>query len=442
MSISRTICLGFLAVIAIGTILLMLPFSMSGGTWNAPIVALFTSTSAVCVTGLSIVDIGTYFSFWGQLVILVLMQVGGLGYVTATTFLLLVLGHKFGLRDRIAIQQALDNPGIYDGAQLVRAIITITIIFEIIGIFLLAFIFVPDYGFSQGLWLAIFHSVSAWTNASFSLFKDSLIHYQTSIYLNVVITLLVIFGGIGYEVILEGYLRLRNLFLKNKEPFVFSLNYQVATSTAIILLIIGTVAFAIVEYNNQIQELNLFYKTMVAFFLSVSVRTGGFNTINIGEMNQASLFIAIALMFVGASPGSMGGGIKTTTFRVLISSTQAILQGKEQVLMYGRQIPISLILKSIGVVVGSLGVITLSTILIALFDMELNFLQIFFEVVSAFSTTGLSTGITSTLSTSAKLVLIVTMYIGRVGVLLLMSAISSNESQNLVEYPEENLLVG
>lgn len=444
MSVSRTICLGFLAVITVGTILLMMPFSTSSGTWNDPIVALFTATSAVCVTGLSVVDLSTYFSFWGQFLILALFQVGGLGYMTATTFLLLLLGRKFNLREKIALQQALDNPGMQGGAQLVRSIIATTLIFEITGSFLLLPVFIPDYGFKQGLWLSIFHSISAWTNASFSLFKDSLIRYQSSVLLNLVIAGLIIFGGIGYEVILEMYLLLRARLLKKTERFTFSLNFKVATSTALVLLLVGTIAFLVAEFRNNetFSSLSLGNKLLTAFFLSVSTRTSGFNTIDIGKMNPASLFIAIALMFIGGSPGSMAGGIKTTTLRVLTSCTKAILQGKEQVIMYQRQVPISLILKAIGVAVGSIGSVIVVTILIALTDLELNFLQILFEVVSAFATVGLSTGITAILSAPAKLILIVTMYVGRVGVLLLMSAVIGNSRPSSVAYPESNLLVG
>lgn len=444
MTVARTICLGFLAVIALGTILLLMPFSTSDGTWNNFIVALFTSTSAVCVTGLSVVNIGTYFSFWGQLLILVLMQVGGLGYMTATTFLLLLLGRKFNLRDKVALQQALDNRGMQGGAQLVRSIITTTLIFEITGTFLLLLVFVPDYGFAKGFWLSVFHSVSAWTNGSLSLFKDSLIHYKSSVLLNLVIAGLIILGGIGYEVILEFYLWVSDRLLKKSERFTFSLNFKVVTSTTLLLLIAGTLAFigAELKNNETFGSLSFGNKLMAAFFLSASTRTSGFNTIDISKMNQASLFIAIALMFIGGSPGSMAGGIKTTTLRVLTSCTKAILQGKEQVLIYQRQIPLSLILKAVGVAVGSIALVILATTLIALTDLEFNFLQILFEVVSAFATTGLSAGITGILSIPAKLILVVTMYVGRVGVLVFISAVIGDSSPSLIEYPEDNLLVG
>jgi trk system potassium uptake protein len=444
MTVARTICLGFLAVIAIGTILLMMPFSTSSGTWNNFIVALFTSTSAVCVTGLSVVDPGTYFSFWGQLFIALLAQVGGLGYMTTTTFLILLIGRKFDMRQKIAIQQALDRPGMSGSSQVIRSIIATTLIFEISGVFLLLLAFVPEYGWQNGLWLAIFHSINAWNNAGFSLFKDNLIGYQSSFLVVFTITTLIIFGGIGYQVILEMYLWLRDRILRKTSCQIFSLDFKVATSTTIILLILGTIAFFCIEVRNPATfgSLNFYDQILVAWFQSVTPRTAGFNTIDISKMTTAGLFITIALMFIGASPGGTGGGMKTTTLRVLTSCTKAILQGKEEVLLYERKIAISLILKAVGVLVGSVTTLILATTLISLTDPTLDFIQILFEVVSAFATVGLSTGITGTVSIAAKLILIITMYVGRVGVLLLMSAILGDPRPTRIHYPEENLLVG
>jgi len=433
-----------MAVILCGTILLMMPFSTSNGTWNDPIVALFTSTSAVCVTGLSVVDPGTYFSFWGQLLILLLVQIGGLGYMTTTTFLILLIGKRFDLRQKVAIQQALDRPGMSGSSQIIRSIIATTIIFEITGIFLLLPAFVPDHGWSHGMWLAIFHSINSFNNAGFSLFKDSLIGYQTSLLVVFTVTGLIIFGGIGYQVILDMYLWLRDR-LKRKTTFmVFSLDFKVAVSTTLLLLVVGTVAFFLIEIRNPetLGKFGFSDQLLLAWFQSVTPRTAGFNTIDIGKMSDAGLFITIALMFIGASPGGTGGGIKTTTLRVLTSCTKAILQGKEEVWLYERKIAITLILKAIGVVFGSLATVLSATVLISLTDPKLEFIQILFEVVSAFGTVGLSTGITGSISTAAKIVIIVTMYIGRVGVLLSMSAILGDPRPSRVHYPEGNLLVG
>ncbi|MCL1466960.1 TrkH family potassium uptake protein [Argonema galeatum] len=444
MTIPRTICLGFVAVIAVGAILLMLPFSTSSGTWNDPIVALFTSTSAVCVTGLGVVDTGTYFSFWGQFFLLALVQIGGLGYMTTTTFLILLIGRRFDLRHKMAIQQALDRPGMQDSAQMIRSIIATTMIFEITGIFLLMPVFVPDYGLNYGLWLSIFHSINSWNNAGFSLFSDNLTKYHSSILLNLVVTALIICGGIGYQVVFEMYLWLRDRILKKSSCQVFSLNFKVATSTTTILLLLGTIAFFFIELRNPetLGSLNLKDKLLAAWFQSVTPRTAGFNTIDIGKMTTAGLFLTIALMFIGASPGGTGGGIKTTTLRILTSCTKAILQGKEEVHLYQRQVAITLILKAVGVLVGSFATLLVSTILISLTDPKLDFIQILFEVVSAFATVGLSTGITASVSPAAKLILIGTMYIGRVGVLLLMATLLGDPRPSVVHYPEENLLVG
>lgn len=444
MTVPRTICLGFLAVITAGAILLAMPFSTSDGTWSDPVTALFTSTSAVCVTGLSVVDVGKYYSFWGQVCLVALVQVGGLGYMTATTFLLLLLGRKFGLKDKVALQQSLDKAGLAGVVQLVKSILATTVLFELTGVFLLLLVFVPKFGFYEGLWSSVFHSINAFNNAGFSLYSDSLMGYVDSPLVNFVITILIIFGGIGYQVIMEMYLWTRDRLSKSHACIIFPLNFKVVTSTTIALLILGTLAFFLLEFNNPatLGSLNFGQKVMAAWFQSVTPRTAGFNTIDLGKMTQPALFLTVLLMFIGASPGSTGGGIKTTTFRLLFSCTEAVLEGKEEVQCYQRQIPQALILKTVGVVFGSLVVVMTATILIELANPELEFMPALFEAVSAFATVGLSTGITAKLSLLSKLVVIVTMYIGRVGVLLLMGAILGDPKPCNFKFPEENLLVG
>jgi trk system potassium uptake protein len=444
MTVSRSICLGFLAVILIGTMLLMLPFSTSSGQWNDPIVALFTSTSAVCVTGHVVVDTATHFSRFGQFAIALLIQVGGLGYMTVTTFLLLLLGRRFGLKDKIAIQQALDRRALQGSAQILKSIIATTLIFELTGAFLLLLVFVPDLGWNKAIGFALFHSVSAWNNAGFALFSDNLVGYRGSFLVNAVITGLIIFGGIGYEVILEFYLMLRERLVERKIKTARTLNFQVAVSTTLFLLIGGTLAFWAIETRNPktLGMLSLPEQILAAWFQAVTARTAGFNTIDEGQITTAGLFVTIALMLIGGSPGGTAGGIKTTTARLLASCTYAILQGKESVTLYRRQVPNSLLLKAIAVTFGSLMTVIFATILIALADPKLNFINILFEVVSAFATVGLSTGITAGLTSFSKLVLVATMYIGRVGILLLISALLGDPRIGAVRYPEESLLVG
>ncbi len=444
MTVSRSICLGFIAVILTGTILLMMPFSTSSGQWNDFIVALFTSTSAVCVTGHIVVDTATHFSPIGQAVIMALIQVGGLGYMTATTFLLLLLGRRFGLKDKIAIQQALDRRALQGSTQVLQSIIATTLIFELTGVFLLLFVFVPDLGWPKGLWFSLFHSVSAWNNAGFSLFSDNLMSYRANPLLNLAITGLIIFGGIGYEVIFELYLLIRERLLRQKMRTVRSLNFRVAISTTIVLLTCGTLGIWLIELRNPntLGQLPIPQQLLAAWFQSVTARTAGFNTIDNGQMTTAGLFVTIALMFIGGSPGGTAGGIKTTTARVLASCTRAVLQGKEDISMYERHVPLSLILKAIGVAVGSSVVVVVATICIAIADPKLDFIRIFFEVVSAFGTVGLSTGITAGLTAFSKLVLVATMYFGRVGILLLIGSLIGDPRPTVIQYPEESLLVG
>jgi len=444
MTIPRTICLGFLAMITVGTFLLILPFSAQDGTWTDPITALFTATSAVCVTGLAVVDTSSYFSGVGQFFVLALFQLGGLGYMTTTTFMLLLVRRKFNLRHKIAIQQALDRPGLENSSFVIRSIIATALIFELTGFFLLLLVFVPDQGWNQGMWLAIFHSISAWNNAGFSLFSDSLMGYQSSVLLTGIISGLIVLGGIGQPVIFELYLWGRDRVLNKREKLTFSLNFKVVTSTTLFLLVLGTIAFFFVEVNNPdiLGDLSLRDKLLGAWFQSVTTRTAGFNTIDISKMTAAGLFMTIAFMFIGASPGGTGGGMKTTTFRVLVSCTKAILQGKEEVYLYQRQVPINLILKAIAVLVGSVTTVILATILIAITDHHVEFIQLLFEVVSAFATVGLSTGITASLSALGKLILVATMFIGRVGIVAFMATLLGDPRPSHVRYPEENLLVG
>jgi trk system potassium uptake protein TrkH len=402
------------------------------------------STSAVCVTGLAVVDVGKYYSFWGQLCLVLLVQIGGLGYMTATTFLLLLLGRRFGLKDKVALQQSLDKPGLAGVVQLVQSILATTLLLELTGVFLLMSVFVPKYGFKNGVWSAIFHSVNSFNNAGFSLYTDNLIGYITSPMINFTVSGLIIFGGIGYQVIMEMYLWLRARFNKSPICTVFSLNFKVVTSTTAVLLILGTLAFLVLEYNNPATfgPLNFPQKVMAAWFQSVTPRTAGFNTIEIGQMSEAGLFLTIALMFIGASPGSTGGGIKTTTFRILFCCSTAVLEGQEEVECYQRQIPPAMILKTISVVFGSLLVAFTSAILIEVTNPQVEFIEALFEAVSAFGTVGLSTGITAKISAIGKLILIATMYVGRVGVLLLMSAAFGDPKPRSFKYAEESLLVG
>lgn len=443
MAVARTICQGFIIVITIGSILLMLPISMSNGNWNHPVTALFTATSAVCVTGLSVVNVGEYYSFWGQFFLLLLVQIGAFGYMTATTILLLLLGRKFSLKEKVALQQSLEQVGLAGVEGLIKSILATTILFEFTGVLLLLLVFVPIYGFQEGFWHSIFHSVNAFNNAGFSLYSDGFVQYVKSPLLNFVITGLIIFGGLGYQVIMEMFLWLKKRWQRKPACYTFSLHFKVVTNTTIFLLIVGLIAFFIAEFNNPntLENLNLGEKLIAAWFQSVTTRTAGFNTIDIGNLTNAGLCITVVLMFIGASPGSTGGGIKTTTFRILFNSTKAALQGRDEVLCYQRKIPTVVIIKAIGIVFASTLLVAVATTIIVFTDQQLELIQILFEVVSAFATVGLSQGFTSSFTIPGQLVLIVIMYIGRVSVLLLVSTVFGEHKPSAVEYPEENLFV-
>lgn len=444
MTIARTICLGFLGAILLGTFLLMLPFSMASGQWNQPLVALFTSTSAVCVTGLSVVDTGTDFSTFGQCVILFLIQIGGLGYMTLSTFLMLLIGRRFDLAQKFAIKESFDQPYNQGTRTLIRSIIATTLLGELTGILLLFIRFSQDFGAGTGLWLSFFHSISAWNNAGFSLFSDSLVSYQSSWIINLVIPALVIFGGIGYEVIIEFYLWLRHKQKGKHRRFSFSLNFLVVTRATFLLLLLGTIAFLIVEWSNihTLSDMTLTDKAIAAWFQSMTTRTAGFNSIDIGNMTTAGLFITMALMFIGASPSGTGGGVKTTTISILANCTLSVLRGHETVTIRQREIAQGIVFKAIAVVFGSVGVIIVSTAMISMSNPNLQLIDVLFESISAFATVGLSTGITASLSGVGKIAIIGTMYCGRVGILLLMSAILGDIPPQRISYPEENLLVG
>lgn len=419
----------------------MLPVATSSGDWNDPIVALFTATSAVCVTGLVVVDTGSYFSFWGQLFIMLLIQIGGLGYMTTTTFLILLVGRRFDLRQRFALQEVFDRPFLQGSQNLVRSIIATALVFELTGFFFLLPVFSEA---PNQIWYALFHSVSAWNNAGFALYPDSLIIYRSSLLANLVFSGLIILGGLGYQAIMEIYSWLLSILKRNRAKFNFSLSFKVVTSTTILLLILGAIAFFLTMINNPeiAPELTFQEQILAAWFQSVTTRTAGFNTVDIAALSTAALFISIGLMFVGASPGGTGGGIKTTTLRVLIGCTRAVLQGKNEVTFYERRMPVTVVLRAVGVVFGSMMIVVLALVAIALIETEFSFIDVLFEVVSAFATVGLSTGITAGLTTPVKLILVFTMYIGRVGVLIFMGAILGEPRPSVVQYPEENLLVG
>ncbi|MBW4697456.1 MAG: ATPase [Aphanocapsa lilacina HA4352-LM1] len=450
LSPARTICLGFLLLIAIGTLLLLLPWSTASGEWTPWLVALFTSTSAVCVTGLVVVDTGSYYSFFGQLVILLLIQVGGLGYMSATTFLLLLVGRRISLRNRLALQEALGSLGDKAVPRLVARVAILTLSFELVGALVIAPTMVRQEGLLPGLWSAIFHSVSAFNNAGFGLRSDNLIPWQNNFWVLGGLGFLILAGGLGYQVWIELYekilLRLVRLVFGKQPapPAPLSLHTRVVLLTSAILVVVGSVCFFLIERTNALTlgRLSLDAQVAGAIFHSISARTAGFNAVPFDGLLEAGLFWMILLMLIGASPASTGGGLKTTTFAILTSNMLAVIQGREDVLLFDRRLGVGAVRKASAVLLGSIAAIAVALVGLTLSDPEPGFVQVLFEAVSAFCTVGLSTGITPKLSVVGQLILVFSMYLGRVGVLLLAEALLSQKPTFPYRQPEEQILIG
>ncbi len=427
---------GFAATILIGTILLMLPISAREGSLSF-IDALFTATSAVCVTGLVVVDTGTFFTPFGQVVILGLIQVGGLGFMTMATSIFLLLGRRITLRDRLVMQEALNQFSLAGLADLIKTIIKLAFIIEGIGALLLSFRFIPQYGFREGVFKSIFHSVSAFANAGFDIMDNftSLTAYASDYWVSSVIMILYILGGIGFVVILD---------IKEKKLFrLFTLHTKFVIVITFFLLGIGTLFILLMEFSNPhtLGALQGGEKLLAAFFTAATPRTAGFNTVPTDMLTMTSKFFIIGLMFIGASPASTGGGIKTTTFGVLVWTVISVVKGDEDVVLRKRRIPLKTIKKSLAIVSISLFIVFTITLLLTLVE-RASFLELFFETVSAFGTVGLSLGITPELSTLGRIFITFTMFVGRIGPLTMLLVFTQRLQKSKVKYSEENILIG
>jgi trk system potassium uptake protein TrkH len=406
----RFIVLSFLFIILTGTFLLMLPFSSRSRQFTDPLTALFTATSATCVTGLVVVDTGTYWSLFGQIVILLLIQIGGISYMTLLSFLALLLRRQVLLHERVILQESLGSWSIRGVVRLARIVFYTVVSFESMGALLLFFVFRRDYPFLTALKFCIFHSISAFCNAGFDLLGNfqSFVRYVDNPLLVFTITTLIIFGGIGFIVIFD----IRNNLKWSK----LSLHSRVVILTTLILILVGTLVIGAFEWNNPgtLKSLSLRGKLLGAYFQSVTPRTAGFNTIPIGRMRPSTLLFTILLMFIGASPGGTGGGIKTVTFVVLLAAVRATIFGYDNVEIFRRSLYWDAVRKAWAVLFLSLSLITLSWLVMLLTESAPP-LNILFEIVSGFGTVGLSTGITPSLSVMGRIIIILNMFLGRVG---------------------------
>ncbi len=429
----QVVALSFIAVILTGSILLTFPTATVDGRGTNIIDALFTATSATCVTGLIVQDTPTYFSGFGQIVILVLIQLGGLGIMTYSAFLTLLVG-KFTLGQRKMVQDMMEEER--NVLNIISYIFKMTLLLELIGmsiLFLRWVTYFKDAG--QALYFSIFHSISAFCNAGFSLFSDSLVGFVADPIINLTVMGLIIIGGIGFIVVYEVTNRLR--YPRNP----LSTHTKLVLITSAVLIILGFLAFFFFEFDGAILNHSLTSKFWVSLFQSVTPRTAGFNTISIASLSTITLTIMIILMFIGASPGSTGGGIKTSTLAILLLSIRAIYRRKENIEVFNRTIPSTVAYKAIALFISAI-IILISMFLLLLAFENKPFLPLLFEAVSAFGTVGLSTGITPNLTIVGKLLIMFLMFIGRIGPLTIGLALARETTIGKVTHPEARVMIG
>jgi trk system potassium uptake protein TrkH len=411
--------------------------------------ALFTATSAVCVTGLTVVDTGTRFSAFGQAVLLLLIQVGGLGIMTFAVFVGVAMGRRVAFTDRMVIQDSMHHTPKAGMRRLVRYVVGFTLAAEAAGALVLWLRFKDQFPAGSAAWQSVFHSVSAFCNAGFSLLPDNLVRYRGDWLVGLAVSGLVILGGLGFLVNLE--LRDQVLArLRRTRPPVVTLHTRLALLVTASLLAAGALGFLALEWDNVLRGLPAGERLLASWFASVTPRTAGFNTIDYGRVSADTLFLTIFLMFVGASPGSTGGGIKTTTFGLLFALVVARWRGRGRASVFHRTIPHAVMDRALLLALLAWAMVSLSIGLLVATEThgvpfgeaEPRFLALMFEAVSAFSTVGLSTGITPSLSAAGKLVLVALMFAGRVGPLTLVLAVGPREERGRFRYAEENVMVG
>ena len=446
--------ISFLTIIVIGGFLLMLPKATF--TEISLIDAMFTSTSAVCVTGLIVVDTGSFFTEFGQILILILIQLGGIGIMTFASYFSYFFRGVSSYENQLVLREISNIEKIGEVFSILKKIILFTFIIEGFGAFLIfqSIDVTVIHSMSDRLFFSVFHSVSGFCNAGFSTLKDSFYKspFQYNYSLHLIIAMLIILGGLGFPIIfnLLKYLqvKIKSSFLsflrkkhENYTPWLLNVNTRIVLITSLLLLVFGTLLFYIFEFDNTLSDHNNYGKIVTAFFGAVTTRTAGFNTVDTSALNIPTVLIFIFLMWVGASPGSTGGGIKTSSLALAILNIISIVKGKSRLEIFKREISQISINRSYAIIILSIIVISISIICISFFDPEKGLLNISFECVSAYSTVGLSRGITADLSIASKIILIFTMFIGRISMLTLLVAIFKKVSSERYRFPSENILI-
>lgn len=437
----QILAIGFAAVILTGGILLSLPISAADGSPTPFIDSLFVSTSATCVTGLTTVDTGTHWSVFGQIVIILLIQTGGLGFMTFASFFAVMIGKRISLRERLVMQEAYNSFNLQGMVKLMLYVLGITLTIEGIGGILLSTQFVRDYGWAKGIYFGFWHSISSFCNAGFDLiggFRSITGYAENSV---VVLTIggLIVLGGIGFAVIAE-VIHTRNLRR-------LSLHSKVVILVTTILIFGGAILFFIFEYSNPgtMGPQSFKGKILSSIFASITPRTAGYNSISTTDMTMASKFLTVILMFIGASPGSTGGGIKTTTATLIFMTVIAVINGREDTEIFKKKINKSLIYRAIAITMISFTLVILVTMILAITQKgEFSLLAYLYEATSAFGTVGLTMGLTPNLTSIGKVAVLLTMYAGRVGPLTLALAFAHKQqiASSAIKYPEDRIMVG
>jgi trk system potassium uptake protein TrkH len=432
--------LSFMTLVLVGTLLIMLPKATVSHEPIRVVDALFTATSAVCVTGLSVLDTGSSFSLLGQVIILFLIQVGGIGIVTIATFLAILFGKGMAFRERIVMREMTNSDKISLITSTLKTIVLTMVCVEAIGALALMTAWAGEgWSLARLVYVSVFHSVSAFCNAGFTLFPDSLMSYRSNTSVILVISFLIILGGLGFRVIADIIQApLRRLHNSARIPIMVQSRLVLIVSA--ILVFVGAAGYLLLESSHSGASFK--ENLLFAFFTSVTSRTAGFNCVDTGGLSIQYSMIIIILMFIGASPGSTGGGIKTTTLAVLVMSIISIIIGKKRIVIFRRNIPFMMLNRALIVFTISSFLLVFAVFLLLVFENH-DPVDLLFEAVSAFGTVGLSRGITEHLSNAGKLILILCMFVGRVGILTVTFAtVSGREERVRIEYPSENIMVG
>lgn len=437
---TRLIAMGYITIIIIGTVLLMLPVSSRSGESAGFVSALFTAISSSCVTGLVVLDTATSWSFFGQAVIICLIQIGGLGFMTIATMFSMLLKRKMGLREREIMVESINTEHIGGIKNLTKKIIAGTAIFEGAGALLLATRFIPEFGWAKGIWYSVFHSISAFCNAGFDLMGikepyTSLVPFADDAVVMIVISLLVIIGGIGFLVwddISQKKLKFRR----------YQLHTKIVLTVTAILLVIPTVLFFVFERNFTNEGLGFGQSFLNSFFDSVTARTAGMNSTDTAALSPASKILTVILMFIGGSPGSTAGGIKTTTLAVIAISTFNGITRRQSKGVFGRRLEKDAIHKASSVVFTNMSLAIFGIIAILALQPDFSIGDVLFECVSAIGTVGMTTGITRDLATASRLIIAFLMFCGRVGSVSFALALMEKKAAPPVKNPREKITIG